>query len=200
LHLASLSVQSGLGSSGSSSGGSNGAHQLQIWDDDSDSGSEDEFDAGGQQQQQQQQQFGWEQDPLVLQLLSGGSTPAAAAATAITVEAAPVEERNLSRALANLTNLSVLTVNRVPTLIARRSSSSSGSNGGGSGSSVGSSNSEMLPDVLASLGKLRELSVPLLLRDTQLSGAWGCWSTSLVTMQVCFMWGRDLFCYFFVTG
>jgi hypothetical protein len=97
--------------------------------------------------------------------------------------AAAAEEVNLSKALANLTSLAVLTVHRVPTLLL---SSSSSSSTGGSGSSDGysSSSSEMLPDALASLGRLTSLSAPLWLRDTQLPGAWGSWSTSLVSLQV----------------
>jgi len=91
------------------------------------------------------------------------------------------EERHLSRALAHLTNLSVLTISRVPTLIAN----SSGSNGSsGSSHSYSSSRTEMLPDVLGGLSVLRSLAASLCLSDTRLPGAWGHWSTSLVSLQV----------------
>jgi hypothetical protein len=42
----------------------------------------------------------------------------------------------------------------------------------------------MLPDSLGSLCALNSLSTPLWLRDTQLPGAWGCWATSLVSLEV----------------
>jgi hypothetical protein len=96
------------------------------------------------------------------------------------------QERNISRALAHLTNLAVLDVRRVPTLISSSTPGSDGNSGGSSSYSSSSSDTygAMLPDALGSLCALTSLSAQLWFRDTQLPGAWGGWATSLVCMEV----------------
>jgi hypothetical protein len=183
LRLCSLKAQSGLSSSSSSSNPSAG-----LWDSDSgseDEGSDDTSDdglgtaSGPDQQSLGTGPFGWEHDAVVQQWLEQRQQQQSSCDPA---SAAAAEEVNLSKALANLTSLAVLTVHRVPTLLLSSSSSSTG--GSGSSDGYSSSSSEMLPDALASLGRLTSLSAPLWLRDTQLPGAWGSWSTSLVSLQV----------------
>lgn len=224
LRLSGLKVVSGLGSSsgGAQGSGSGFWDESDSDDEDSDWEADEQQQQQGQgqpvilqaddpavqhillmeglaQQQQQQQQglAGTQQAAAPAQVAQQPSAAAAMVHQQQQQSSTPPsepKERNLGRALAQLTKLSVLTINRVPTLI----SNSTGAGGSGSGiyggsihsgssgsAAGGGGSSELLPDVLAALGDLSSLAAPMCLSDTRLPGAWGHWRTSLVSLQVC---------------